>query len=68
MTHYTISIVISSVALFNLSYSFLNVAVEFITCPFTLFSPTNKHPELSPALFPMCIKIPSKPGTSIKRG
>ena len=57
-----------SFSFFNNSTSFNSYFVELITFPTTLFSPTNMHPELSLAVFPRCIKIPSKPGTLSKRG
>ena len=59
---------ISSFVASNLFIRLWNVAVLFITLPTIEFTPTSTQPELSCAVFPTCIRTPSKPGTPINRG
>lgn len=48
--------------------NFLNVSVLFITWPTILFSPTSIQPADYLSVFPICISIPSYPGTFKRRG
>lgn len=48
--------------------NFFHVNCELITLLFSLFSPTNKQPNVSAGVLPGCIKIPSYPLTFNTRG
>ena len=54
---------ISLVVLSRIAINFCMVARLLRTLPVALFSPNNKHPSESFAVFPECMRMPSKPFT-----
>ena len=52
----------------NIAISFFIVSRDCVTIPLTVFRPTSMQPSESLAVFPLCMRIPTKYGTSNSSG